>query len=157
MLLRVERGRFTTEERVVHWATATLVLTCIATAACLYFAPLATLVGRRETVKTLHVLAGLLSLVPFVSGLMASAALRADVRRLDRWGSDTKFNRGQQLNAALSLGSVLLLLASGSIMFWFDPFPLSWRTGATFVHDWVAVGFGLLVIGHVYKALTTRS
>ena len=140
----------------MHWATAALVLTCIGTAACLYFAPLATLVGRREMVKTIHVMAGLLSLLPFAAGVLASAALRSDVRRLDHWGADTKFNRGQQLNAALSLGSLLLLLATGSIMFWFDPFPLSWRTGATFVHDWVAVCFGLLVIGHVYKAVSTR-
>ena len=30
---------------------------------------------------------------------------------------------------------------------------LSWRTGATFVHDWFALGVGLLVLGHIYFAI----
>jgi formate dehydrogenase subunit gamma len=30
---------------------------------------------------------------------------------------------------------------------------LSWRTGATFVHDWFALGVGLLVIGHIGYAI----
>ena len=30
--------------------------------------------------------------------------------------------------------------------------PLSWRSGATFVHDWFALGVGLLVVGHIVMA-----
>jgi formate dehydrogenase subunit gamma len=30
---------------------------------------------------------------------------------------------------------------------------LSWRTGATFVHDWFALALGLLVIDHVFYAM----
>ena len=26
---------------------------------------------------------------------------------------------------------------------------LSWRSGATFLHDWFSLGLGLLVVGHV--------
>jgi formate dehydrogenase subunit gamma len=37
-------------------------------------------------------------------------------------------------------------------MKWFDAFQLSWRTGATFVHDWVALGVWLAVSGHVLFA-----
>jgi formate dehydrogenase subunit gamma len=33
---------------------------------------------------------------------------------------------------------------------------LSLRTGATFVHDWFALGLGLLVLGHIYFALKDR-
>ena len=29
---------------------------------------------------------------------------------------------------------------------------LSWRTGATFVHDWFALAVGLLILGHLYYA-----
>ena len=45
------------------------------------------------------------------------------------------------------------MLATGGIMRWFDPFPLAWRTGATFVHDWIALALLVVVIGHIAKAL----
>ena len=45
------------------------------------------------------------------------------------------------------------MLATGSIMHWFDPFPLDWRTGATFVHDWFALGIWVAVLGHIFFAL----
>ena len=38
-------------------------------------------------------------------------------------------------------------------MRWFDPFPLAWRTGATFVHDWIALTLLVVVVGHIVKAL----
>ena len=38
-------------------------------------------------------------------------------------------------------------------MKWYDPFPLDMRTGATFVHDWFALGVWLAVIGHILFAL----
>ena len=31
--------------------------------------------------------------------------------------------------------------------------PLSWRVGATFTHDWFAAGLALLVLGHLWFAL----
>jgi formate dehydrogenase subunit gamma len=38
-------------------------------------------------------------------------------------------------------------------MRWFEPFPLEWRTGATFVHDWIALVLLAVVVGHIAKAL----
>ena len=38
-------------------------------------------------------------------------------------------------------------------MNWFDLFPLDWRTGATFVHDWFAFVVWAAVIGHIWFAL----
>ena len=38
-------------------------------------------------------------------------------------------------------------------MKWFEPFPLDWRTGATFVHDWFALGIWVAVLGHIVFAL----
>jgi hypothetical protein len=42
---------------------------------------------------------------------------------------------------------------TGSIMRWFKPFPDSWRTGATFVHDstWLVLMF--VIAGHIIIAL----
>ena len=158
----------------MHWATAALAGICIATAAALYLPSLAGVVGRRAVVKDVHVLCGLALPLPFVLVRFGpwGHGLRDDVRRLDRFdahdrrwlrslGRDPfvengKFNAGQKLNAAFTLGAVLLLLATGSVMRWFGPFPLTWRTGATFVHDWTAFVLVLVLVGHVAKALGDR-
>ena len=64
-----------------------------------------------------------------------------------------KFNPGQKLNAALTAGSVIVLLGTGILMYYPSLVRLSWRTGATLVHDWFALGLGLLVIGHISFAI----
>ena len=46
-----------------------------------------------------------------------------------------------------------MLLGTGAVMYWTGLVRLSWRSGATFVHDWFALGLGLLVIGHIAYAL----
>lgn len=166
--------RFDRPERNVHWVTASLVGVCLLTAAALYVPALATLIGRRETVKTIHVFFGLALPLPYLLVRFGPwrTQLRSDVRRLNRfddtdrrWVSSMakdpflqrgKFNAGQKLNAAFSAGAILLLLGTGSMMKWFGPIPLTWRTGATFVHDWTAFAFLLVLIGHVSKGLGDR-
>lgn len=168
--------RFDRPERNVHWATAALVGMCLLTAAALYLPAVSVLVGRRELVKNVHVWSGLALPLPFLVARLGAGrwrtGLRRDLRRLNRFddqdrrwlrsvGRDPfvrngKFNAGQKLNAAFDVGAILLLLATGSIMKWFDPFPLTWRTGATFVHDWTAFALLLVLIGHVAKAFGDR-
>jgi formate dehydrogenase subunit gamma len=48
------------------------------------------------------------------------------------------------------------MLASGSMLKWFRFFPVSWRTGATFVHDVLAFAIFIVVFGHILYALTHR-
>ena len=164
-------GRFDTAERLLHKSTAVLVGVCLATAASLYFPSLATIVGRRDTVKMIHVVAGLALPLPFLVARLGpwSAGLRADIRRLNRFDDldrqwlrrrgrgrpapQGKFNAGQKLNAAFDVGAVLLLLVTGSMMQWFGPIPLTFRTGATFVHDWTAFAFFVVLVGHVAKGM----
>ena len=167
--------RFDGAERVIHWTNAVLFAVMIVTAGCLYFGPLSTLVGRRELVKNIHVYAGLLLPVPILAGLLVRGwgrAFRADVRRLNRFlpadgrwlrslGRDRtallgKFNPGQKLNAAFTAGAIVVMLASGSVMRWFAPFPLAWRTGATFVHDTLFVLLVLAISGHIIFATRDR-
>jgi formate dehydrogenase subunit gamma len=122
-------------------------------------------------VKDLHVYAGLLLPVPL---LVAYAghwrdAVRRDVHRLARWSLDDrrwllslgrrgrrrmgKFNAGQKLNAIFVAGCIPVMLATGVVMRWFHPFPLAWRTGATFVHDWFALALLVVIVAHIGKAL----
>ena len=66
-----------------------------------------------------------------------------------------KFNPGQKLNAIFVGGTIVVMLATGSVMQWFGHFPVSWRTGATFVHDVFAfVVFVVVVRPHLSIALT---
>jgi formate dehydrogenase subunit gamma len=48
------------------------------------------------------------------------------------------------------------MLATGSIMHWYKLWPLSWRTGATFVHDWIAIALFVTITGHILFAFSDR-
>jgi formate dehydrogenase subunit gamma len=162
--------RFDRLERAVHWCNATLFLVLLATGASLYAGPLSTIVAHRHAVKTIHVYAGLLLPVPLLLGLLLpyGRQLRRDVARFNRWTADDrrwwsrrtrasaqlgKFNPGQKLNAVFVGASIVIMLATGSIMRWFEPFPDSIRTGATFVHDCIFIALIFVIVGHVMFAL----
>jgi formate dehydrogenase subunit gamma len=161
--------RFSRAERMVHRTTAILMTVCILTAAILYNGSISVQVGHRHLVELIHVYCGFALPVPMLLGIL-SFAYRADLRRLGRFttadrrwlrsrtrrdGTITvgKFNAGQKLNASLACGSILVLLGTGVLMYFVWLAPLSWRSGATFVHDWFALAVGLLVVGHVIFAL----
>jgi formate dehydrogenase subunit gamma len=161
--------RFTRAERWVHRSTAVLMLLCLATAACLYLPQLAELVGRRRLVTLVHEWAGLLLPVPLLLGL-GSRALRRDLGRLNRFARYDrewlkavlwrhyhrpagKFNAGQKLYAAWIAGAVVVMLGTGLLMWFPHLAPLAERTGATFVHDWLALAVGTVVLGHLWMAL----
>jgi formate dehydrogenase subunit gamma len=161
--------RFARAERLVHRTFAVLMSVCIVTAAILYNGSISIHVGHRHLVEVIHVYCGFALPVPMVLGL-ASAAYRSDLSRLGRFTPSDwrwlrsrsrrnglitvgKFNAGQKMNASLASGATFVLLGSGVIMYFVGLAPLSLRTGAVFVHDWFALGLGLLVVGHVTFAL----
>jgi formate dehydrogenase subunit gamma len=164
-----ELTRFSLAERAVHWTLAVLMVVCIVTAAILYNGFLGVPIGHRRVVELIHVYSGLALPLPLLAGL-GFTAYRADLSRLNRFRPTDwawlrsrarrdgtirvgKFNAGQKLNAALTAGSILVLLASGLLMYFPAVARLSWRTGATLVHDWFALGLGLLVVGHIVEAV----
>lgn len=157
--------RFTGAMRAVHWATAILFGVCVLTALALYVGPIAVLIGRRALVATIHVYAGLALPVPAIVGLVARS-VRDDARSLERFGPYDwqwlrrrdrrtgtlpigKFNAGQKLNAAFTCGAILVLLGTGIVLWQPGPWPVQYRTGATFVHDWLALAFIIVVLGHL--------
>lgn len=166
-------ARFGPAERWVHHVTALLMLTCLVTAFMLYIPAFATMVGHREIVKPVHIYCGLLLPVPTLLGL-ASRAFRRDLGVLNRFGPHDarwlrsgqrratvngrgvvpvgKFNAGQKLNAAFTAGAALVMLATGAMLTWPDPWPDRWRTGATFVHDWLFLAIAVVTLGHLWEA-----
>jgi len=120
--------------------------------------------------RTLHVMAGLALPVPLTLGLLGKwgARLRTDLSKLNRWIVDDrrwlrrkrratarlgKFNPGQKINAVFLGGAAVVMFGTGVMLHWFSLVPLDWRTGATFVHDWFALGIWIAVLGHIWFAL----
>jgi formate dehydrogenase subunit gamma len=163
--------RFDRTERWVHWANATLVGVLVATGAVLYSGQLSSIFGRRALFKEIHVIAGLCLPIPFLLALPGrwGSALRRDLGTLNRFSPDDfrwlrtrgadrtvrlgKFNPGQKLNTAFVGAALVTMLATGIVLRFFGPFPLSWRTGATFIHDWTALALGLAIAGHIALAV----
>jgi formate dehydrogenase subunit gamma len=176
--------RFSRAERWIHHVTALLMLVCLVTAALLYIPALSAAVGRRDLIKPLHIWAGFALPVPVLLGLL-SRAFRADLGRFNRFGPADwewlqrgdrrdvtlprdgdglprgvvpigKFNPGQKLNAAFTAGAVLVMLATGVILTFPDPWPDRWRTGATFTHDWLFLIILVVTLGHLWYASRDR-
>ena len=165
--------RFTRAERWVHRTLGILVGVLLVTGAFLFFPDLGALIGNRQLVTTVHEVAGWLIPVPLLLAL-GSRAFRSDAGRLNRFvPSDWewlrsrdrrsgrirvgKFNAGQKLNAAWTLGALIVMFATGMVMFWSSLFPDTLRTGATFVHDWTALAMGIIVLGHIWMAYRDAS
>jgi len=172
---RIER--FTRAERYVHWVTTVLMLALIATGAVLYNDQLAIYTGHRQFIAVVHLYCGFALPIPMAAGLF-SKAYRADTRRLNRhtahdrlwlrrraWKQGRarqyglkvgKFNAGQKLNAAFQCGAILVMAGTGILMWFQNLVSVSMRTGATFVHDWLALAIGFVLIGHIWFAISDR-
>ena len=165
--------RFDRVQRAAHWANAALFGVCMLTGLPLYFSSIERLVGRHVLLVQVHVAAGLALPFPIVVSLVGpwGARMRSDLRRINRWTEQEvrwilrwtrrsppgdKFNPGQKLNAIFVGGSIVVMLGTGAILEWFGPFPVSWRTGATFVHEVLSCAIFVVVAGHLVMAVTHR-
>ena len=159
--------------RIVHWVNATLFLTVMLTGLVLYGGVFTLWVGRRSLMKNIHVYTGLALPIPILVGIVLRSGrqLRADVKTLARWDAEDrgwwrrstrarvrlgKFNPGQKTNATFVSATIVVMLTTGGIMRWYEPFSDDTRTGATFVHDWFALAVYVTVVGHILFALADR-
>jgi len=165
--------RFDRVQRSAHWANAILFGVLMATAIPLYFGSFFGVVLPRHVVAEIHLWTGLALPIPIIISLLGSwgVQMRRDVRRINLWTREEmrwmrtlgesplvadKFNPGQKLNSIFIAASIVIMLATGAMLQWFRFFPVTWREGATFVHDVFAFAVFLVVIGHIVMALTHR-
>ena len=165
--------RFDRVQRSAHWSNALLFGVLMATAIPLYFGSFFGVVLARHVVAEIHLWTGLALPIPIIISLLGSwgVQMRRDVRRINLWTREEmrwmktlgetplvadKFNPGQKLNSIFTAASIVIMLATGSMLQWFRFFPVPWRQGATFVHDVFAFAIFLVVIGHIVMALTHR-
>jgi len=165
--------RFDSVQRSAHWANALLFGILMLTALPLYFGSIGELVGRRHLIAQIHLWTGVVLPLPILISLIGpwGARMRRDARRINRWTKEEirwlrtfgrsptpldKFNPGQKLNALFTVGVIVVMLLTGSMLQWFRFFPVTWRTGATFVHDIFAFAIFAVVLGHIAFALTHR-
>ncbi len=168
--------RFTPIERFAHRSIAILMLILIASASALYIPDISILIGNRGIVKTIHSVSGFLLPIPLIIAVFFPV-FRMNMRELNRFhphdfawlkrqNSDSikgeldnpdsvygKFNAGQKLNAAFSFGAILIMFATGMVMFFSSLFTDDIRTGATFVHDWLTLAIVVVLTGHIYLAM----
>jgi formate dehydrogenase subunit gamma len=162
--------RFARAERWTHRSIGILTGVLLLTAAALYIPDISARVGNRQLVRVLHEVAGFALPIPLLLAL-ASYAFRQDAGRLNRFAPSDwewlrsrdrrsgrirvgKFNAGQKLNAAFTLGAIVVMLMTGALMFFSSHFSDDLRTGATFVHDWLALAVAVVVGGHAYMAFS---
>lgn len=165
--------RFDRVQRGAHWANAILFAVLILTAIPLYFGSFFGVVLERHSVQEVHLWTGLSLPLPLVVSLIGpwGRRMRRDVTRFNYWTRDEvrwlrslarsplapeKFNPGQKLNAIFVAASIPVMLITGSMLQWFHFFPVSLREGATFVHDSFSFILVVVIVGHVYMALTHR-
>jgi formate dehydrogenase subunit gamma len=165
--------RFDRVQRGAHWLTAALFGVLMVTAIALYFGSFFGLVWPRHTIAMIHLWTGVALPVPIIVSLLGpwGRQMRRDVRRFNLWTREEirwlrswgvapleadKFNPGQKLNAIFIGAVIVIMLATGAMLQWFRFFPVTWRTGATLVHDAFALAIFVVVFGHIVMALTHR-
>ncbi|MCU1363007.1 MAG: formate dehydrogenase gamma subunit [Acidimicrobiaceae bacterium] len=165
--------RFDPVQRATHWANAVLFGALMFTAIPLYFGSFFGLVLPRHLIEQIHLWCGLALPVPLVLSLLGpwGRGMRHDVRRINYWTKSEihwlrtfgrsrldadKFNPGQKLNAIFVSVAIVVMLITGSMLQWFRFFSVDLRQGATFAHDVFALAIFVVVIGHIYMALTHR-
>ncbi len=162
--------RFTRGVRWTHRSVTILMMILLATAAALYIPDISALVGNRPILRNVHIISGLLLPIPIILAVFLSA-FRSDASRLNRFTPSDwrwlrsrqrrsgtipvgKFNAGQKLNAAFTLGAIIIMFITGLIMWQNSYFVDDIRTGATFVHDWLTFAIVAVVAGHTWMAMS---
>ena len=157
--------RFTVCERALHWALAVPFLVTLTTGLGLGWGDRFGMQVNHFDLRRIHIVAGVavvaaplvVLLLAFVSGAhrRLSATLAALGGTLAE-GYLVGFSAGQQVFAGAVAAGVVLSVASGIELWQWSWFPLAARRGAIVLHEALAYGSALAIMGHVYLAVVHR-
>jgi formate dehydrogenase subunit gamma len=162
---RLRIARFSRTERLAHWLLAVTFFVMVGSGLALYLPGLSASIAR-PTAKAWH----LWSAAILGIGIVAIVAL-GDRRRLGsddaRWlrggprryvtgehaPPQGRFNAGQKLNAAITLGLMIVMAVTG-LLLWYGEQDTRFRfAGSVDIHDWGSWILIVLVTGHMYLAV----
>jgi formate dehydrogenase subunit gamma len=167
--------RFSGTVRLAHWLLASTFFVMLFTGMCLYLPALSRLVGR-PTAKAWHVWAAIALGAGIVVLLVVGnrRSLTAVVTEADRLDEDDvewlkagpkrlfdhddappqgRLNAGQKLNTMVTLGLMVVLGISGSLL-WLGERNTTYRFGGSVLtHDLASLVIAFLVMGHLYLAV----
>jgi formate dehydrogenase subunit gamma len=168
-------ARFGRTERLGHWLLAATFFVMLGSGLALYLPSLSNVVAR-PTAKAWHLWSaaslgiGIVILVA-LGNRRALAETARDLECLDgddaRWLAggpkrfvtgdapprQGRFNAGQKLNAAITLGLMIVMGVTG-LLLWYGEQDTAYRyAGTVYVHDWGTFILMVLVAGHIYLAV----
>lgn len=166
--------RFTRTERLLHWTHAAGFLVMLGSGLVLYLPDLAAAIGRRGTVKDVHLWtaaawAGAIAVILLAGDRRRLAASWREAQTLDRhdrrWlrragrAPQGRLNAGQKLNTIATVAFALLFAASGVVLWLGERDHRFMLDGAGPLHTVLTWASVALLTGHLYLALihpTTR-
>ena len=165
--------RFDGVQRAVHWINALLFGVLMFTGIPLYFGTFFGVIFPRHEIQEIHLWTGIFLPLPILVSMVGpwGRRMRQDLHRFSYWsraewrwlwtfGRETidfdKYNPGQKANALFVGAGIIIMFATGYILQWFRFFPVTWREGATTMHDLFAFAFFVVIGGHIAMALSHR-
>jgi formate dehydrogenase subunit gamma len=168
-------ARFSRTERVAHWLLAITFFVMLGSGLALYLPSLSNSIPR-PTAKAWHLWSAAalgigIVLIVALGDRRALGQSARDLERLDRddarWLAggpkrfvtgdaappQGRFNAGQKLNAAVTLGLMIVMAVSG-LLLWYGEQDTRFRfAGSVHIHDWGSWILIILVAGHMYLAV----
>jgi formate dehydrogenase subunit gamma len=168
-------ARFTRTERAAHWLLAGAFFVLLASGLALYLPSLSNTIAR-PTAKAWHLWSAAVLGIGIVAliALGNRRALGRTARELERLDRDDarwlaggphrfvtgesappqgRFNAGQKLNAAITLGLMIVMAITGMLL-WYGEQDTTYRyAGTVYIHDWGTWILMSLVAGHIYLAV----
>ena len=163
----VEVRRFGRTERWLHWVHTGAFAVMFATGAILYAPPLSRVFADRPVVKGVHLVVAVGWLVALVQVVLLGdrrelGRTRAEIERFDaddllflrrRPSRPARFNGGQKLHAIAHAALLVLFFVSGALLFLGERDHGLRLAGTLPLHDFATLVGGVLVMGHIGKAL----
>jgi formate dehydrogenase subunit gamma len=164
--------RFAATERWFHWLNAVGFFAMLGSGLVLYIPALEQAVGRRGTVKAVHlgVAIGWLTALAIAAVVGNRRVLRRTIDELDQFDEDDRrwllrrlpapqgrLNAGQKIHSIVQAAFAVLFVVSGTLLWLSERDTIFRLPGTIGLHDGLMFVASALVLGHLWLALVSPS